>query len=155
MNPVFLENEAVTESFGATLADIVENARLITLSGSLGAGKTTLVRGFMHALGYQGAVKSPTYTLVEPYEIKGRSIMHFDLYRLTDPEEMEYLGFRDYQDGATLCLIEWPENAKDYLPEPDLAITLKVVKDGRQISWQSFSDEGALMNQQLSKIFQS
>ena len=141
------------EAFGATLADVMQSGGLVTLSGNLGAGKTTLTRGFMHAIGYEGAVKSPTYTLVEPYDINGRNIMHFDLYRLSDPEELEFLGFRDYLDGATLCLIEWPEKAKGFLPEPDLAIDIEVVKNGRQISWQSFSDKGALVDQHLSKNF--
>jgi tRNA threonylcarbamoyladenosine biosynthesis protein TsaE len=153
MKPVFLEDEAAMEAFGATLADFMENGGLVTLSGNLGAGKTTLTRGFMHAVGHKGAVKSPTYTLVEPYNIEGRSIMHFDLYRLSDPEELEYLGFRDYLDGSTLCLIEWPEKAKDFLPEPDLAISINVVKGGRQISWQSFSEKGAIVNQHLSTSF--
>ncbi len=142
------------EAFGATLADFIENGALVTLSGNLGAGKTTLTRGFMHAIGHKGAVKSPTYTLVEPYEITGRRVMHFDLYRLSDPEELEFLGFRDYLDGSTTCLIEWPEKAAGYLPEPDLAISIGVVKDGRQISWKSFSEKGAIIDQCLSIAFQ-
>ena len=154
-NPIFLEDEASMEAFGATLAEFIQNDGLITLSGNLGAGKTTLTRGFIHAIGHEGAVKSPTYTLVEPYDINGRSIIHFDLYRLSDPEEFEFLGFRDYLDGSTLCLIEWPEKAKKFLPEPDLAISIKVVKNGRQLSWQSFSDKGALVDQRLSKNFLS
>ena len=109
MDSHYLSDEAATEAFGATLAQLLGNGGIVTLSGQLGAGKTTLIRGFLHALGHQGAVKSPTYTLVEPYELDGRPIMHFDLYRLGDPEELEYLGFRDYLDGSTLCLIEWPE----------------------------------------------
>ncbi|MBN4053713.1 tRNA (adenosine(37)-N6)-threonylcarbamoyltransferase complex ATPase subunit type 1 TsaE [Haliea sp. AH-315-K21] len=150
MKPVFLEDETAMEAFGATLADFMDTGGLVTLSGDLGAGKTTLVRGFMHAIGHKGAVKSPTYTLVEPYDINGRSVMHFDLYRLSTPEELEYLGFRDYLDGSTLCLIEWPEKAKGFLPEPDLAISIGVVKNGRQICWQSFSEKGALVDQHLS-----
>lgn len=143
------------EAFGATLADFIQSGALVTLSGNLGAGKTTLTRGFMHAVGHKGAVKSPTYTLVEPYEINGRRVMHFDLYRLSDPEELEFLGFRDYLDGLTTCLIEWPEKAAGYLPEPDLAISISVVKDGRQISWKSFSEKGAIIDQSLSIAFQS
>jgi tRNA threonylcarbamoyladenosine biosynthesis protein TsaE len=155
MKPIFLGDEAAMEAFGATLADFIDSGALVTLSGNLGAGKTTLTRGFMHAVGHKGAVKSPTYTLVEPYDINGRSIMHFDLYRLSDPEELEFLGFRDYLDNSTLCLIEWPEKASGYLPEPDLAINIDVVKDGRQISWQSFSEKGAQIDQHLSTTFQS
>lgn len=143
------------EAFGAKLAEVADKGALVTLSGNLGAGKTTLTRGFMHAVGHTGAVKSPTYTLVEPYDINGRNIMHFDLYRLSDPEELEYLGFRDYLDGTSLCLIEWPEKANGFLPEPDLAISIYVVKGGRQISWQSFSKKGAQIDQHLTAAFQT
>ncbi len=143
------------EAFGAKLAEVADKGALVTLSGNLGAGKTTLTRGFIHAVGHTGAVKSPTYTLVEPYDINGRNIMHFDLYRLSDPEELEYLGFRDYLDGTSLCLIEWPEKANGFLPEPDLAISINVVKGGRQISWQSFSKKGAQIDQHLTAAFQT
>ncbi len=155
MKAFFLENEAKMEAFGATLADFIDSGGLITLSGNLGAGKTTLTRGFMHQLGHQGAVKSPTYTLVEPYTIDGRQIMHFDLYRLSDPEELEFLGFRDYLDGSTLCLVEWPEKGKDFLPEPDLAISIDVLASGRNISWQSYSKQGELIARHLSEKFLS
>lgn len=153
MKAIFLENESKMEAFGATLADFMQEGGLISLSGNLGAGKTTLTRGFMHAVGHKGAVKSPTYTLVEPYDINGRSIMHFDLYRLSDPEELEYLGFRDYLDGPTLCLVEWPEKASDFLPEPDLAITIDVEKQGRLIHWQGFSEKGTSVAQALTAFF--
>lgn len=143
------------EAFGATLSDFIDKDILITLSGNLGAGKTTLTRGFMHAIGHKGAVKSPTYALVEPYNINGKSIMHFDLYRLSDPEELEFLGFRDYLDGSAVCLIEWPEKAIGFLPQPDLAISIDVVKNGRQIHWQSFTEKGALIDQQLLASFPS
>lgn len=155
IEPIFLGDEAAMEAFGATLADFIDSGALVTLSGNLGAGKTTLTRGFMHAIGHTGAVKSPTYTLVEPYEVNGRNIMHFDLYRLSDPEELEYLGFRDYLNDSIFCLIEWPEKAKGFLPEPDLAISIDVVKDGRKISWQSFSEKGTKIDQHLSTAFQS
>ena len=153
MNPIFIEDTSKMEAFGAKLADFIGDVGLVTLSGNLGAGKTTLTRGFIQAIGHKGTVKSPTSTLVEPYYINDRSIMHFDLYRLSEPEELEYLGFRDYLDGSTLCLIEWPEKAKDFLPKPDLAINIKVVKGGRQISWQSFSKKGAIVDQHLSTNF--
>ncbi len=143
------------EAFGATLSDFIDKDILITLSGNLGAGKTTLTRGFMHAIGHKGAVKSPTYALVEPYNINGKSIMHFDLYRLSDPEELEFLGFRDYLDGSAVCLIEWPEKAIGFLPQADLAISIDVVKNGRQIHWQSFTEKGALIDQQLLASFPS
>ncbi len=142
MKEQYLPDEAATEAFGARLAGIVENHGLITLSGQLGAGKTTLVRGFMQALGHKGAVKSPTYTLVEPYELGERHIMHFDLYRMSDPEELEFLGFRDYLDDRTLCLIEWPEKGKSFLPVADLSLQLDLSPPGRKLSWQSHSTYG-------------
>jgi len=141
------------EAFGAILSDFIDKDILITLSGNLGAGKTTLTRGFIHAIGHKGAVKSPTYALVEPYNINGKSIMHFDLYRLSDPEELEFLGFRDCLDGSAVCLIEWPEKATGFLPQPDLAIRIDVVKNGRQIHWQSFTEKGVLIDQQLLASF--
>jgi len=130
---IALEDEAATLAFAARLAPLLSNLSLVTLSGDLGSGKTCLVRGILTALGYQGRVKSPTYSLVEPYTVNGRRINHFDLYRLADPEELEYIGFADYLDGKGLALIEWPEKAAGWLPEPDLEISLKVQGQGREI----------------------
>jgi len=129
-----LEDEAATVAFAAVLAENLENIQIITLSGDLGTGKTTLVRALLHALNYSGRVKSPTYTLVEPYEINNRPVYHFDLYRLAHPEELEYLGFSDYMESDALCLIEWPERASGALPDADLEISLDHLKLGRQLS---------------------
>ena len=110
---------------------------IIYLVGDLGAGKTTLTRGVMRGFGYDGAVKSPTYTIIEPYEFEKSKIYHFDLYRLGDPEELEMIGIRDYFDGHALCVLEWPERGSGVIPPPDLTVTLAVEKQGRyaKLEW--------------------
>jgi len=127
----YLENEAATERFGAELWALLPTKCLVFLHGHLGAGKTTLVRGFLRAGGYVGTVKSPTYNLVEEYTLGSRKIFHFDLYRLTDPEELEWIGIRDYFDQDAVCFIEWPDKGEGFLPEPDRTITLRAEEDGR------------------------
>lgn len=122
-----LPDEAATLEFAAVLAKVIQPNLTIYLHGDLGAGKTTLVRGLLHALGHVGKVKSPTYTLVEPYQIKSNvlsiiNLYHFDLYRFNDDEEWESAGFRDYFNDESVCIIEWPEKAQNVLPTPDLNI---------------------------------
>jgi len=132
----FLKDESATISFGAELAELYQQdsfPRVIYLIGGLGAGKTTLVRGLFRALGYQDIVKSPTYTLVEPYIIENKEYYHFDLYRMSDPEELEFMGARDYFHANSICIIEWPEQGMGWLPEADLTIRLDVKDSGRQI----------------------
>lgn len=121
------------EALGAELARQVAPGTLLFLHGNLGAGKTTLVRGFLRALGHSGAVRSPTYALVESYQLAGRHYHHFDLYRLGDPEELEFLGIRDYLDGTATLLVEWPERAGDLLPPPDLRVLIEVEGEGRRV----------------------
>ncbi len=121
-----LENAEETERFGAELFTSLPSKSLVFLYGDLGAGKTTMVRGFLRAAGYHGTVKSPTYTLVEEYEVGGRKIFHFDLYRVVDPEELEWMGIRDYFDQDSICFIEWPDNGEGFLPKPDRIITLNM-----------------------------
>ncbi|MEQ8262679.1 tRNA (adenosine(37)-N6)-threonylcarbamoyltransferase complex ATPase subunit type 1 TsaE [Pseudohaliea sp.] len=132
-----LRDEAATVSLGERLAAQLVPGLLVTLSGDLGAGKTTLSRGIVQGLGHRGAVKSPTYTLVEPYEHTRFPVYHFDLYRLADPEELELLGFRDYIGGDCLCLVEWPERGGGFLPAADLAITMIAQGDGRRVTLEA------------------
>lgn len=128
----YLDNEAATLQLGKRLSQLCIPPCVIFLHGELGAGKTTLVRGFLQGMGHQGAVKSPTYTLVEPYQFGNTKVSHFDLYRLGEPEELEYLGIRDYLDDHSICLIEWSERGQGYLPHPDIEIFLEIRREGRQ-----------------------
>jgi tRNA threonylcarbamoyladenosine biosynthesis protein TsaE len=135
--PIYLaDNEtamvALGEQLGRTLNQY-PGALTVHLLGDLGAGKTTLTRGILRAFGHKGAVKSPTYTLVEAYEFPARTVYHFDLYRLGDPEELEYMGIRDYFADNTLCLLEWPARGEGVLPVPDLVIDISVVGEGRRL----------------------
>lgn len=128
-----IKTEADMLAFGAQLVCEIKTPAVICLEGELGAGKTTLVRGFLHALGHHGTVKSPTYTLVEPYLIQGTQVYHFDLYRLASFEELEMVGFADYFDDNAICLIEWPQIAIGHLPQEHMYCTIKVVGDAREI----------------------
>ena len=127
-----LADEAATLALGASLAARLTGGGCVYLEGDLGAGKTTLVRGILRAMGHEGAVKSPTYTIVEPYELGDVHIYHFDLYRLADPEELELIGVRDYFGSGDLGLLEWPERGAGVAPPPDLIITLAVDGHGRK-----------------------
>jgi tRNA threonylcarbamoyladenosine biosynthesis protein TsaE len=133
-NSYLLADSAATEAFGAVLARCCEPGSMLFLIGDLGAGKTTLVRGFLQALGHRGAVKSPTYTLVEPYDLGERRIYHFDLYRLGDPEELEYLGIRDYLDEQAISLVEWPQQGAGVLPPALLSLHLEYADGARKVT---------------------
>ena len=126
--------EQAMKDFGARLIQQSAGAGVITLSGNLGTGKTTIVRGALEACGITSGVRSPTYTLVEFYQLKGFSIAHFDLYRLGDPEELEYLGYRDYLNADTYCFIEWPERAAGYLERIGLEIEIEYRDSCRSLS---------------------
>lgn len=115
---------------------------VIYLHGDLGAGKTTLVRALLHALGYTNRVKSPTYTLLEQYEASGLHLRHFDLYRFQNEEEWEAAGFRDEFDGRNVCLIEWPEKAHGLIPQADLEIMFEILPHGRGISLRANTQTG-------------
>jgi len=131
---ITLLNEQETELLGAELWRILPEKCLVFLNGDLGAGKTTLTRGVLRAAGHQGAVKSPTYTLVEEYTVAGRKVFHFDLYRVKDPEELEWIGIRDYLEQHSLCFIEWSALGKGFLAEPDIELTLEPEGEGRTVN---------------------
>lgn len=129
----YLSSEADQIACGRALAGRLRGqSGLVYLHGDLGAGKTTLARGLLRGLGYQGSVRSPTYTLIESYEAGGQPVHHLDLYRLGDPEELEFLGLRDLLDGQGLLLVEWPERGAGMLPEPELVIEIDYAPPGRR-----------------------
>lgn len=130
------------EALGRQLAVALDGRGVVYLQGDLGAGKTTLTRGILRGYGHTGTVKSPTYTLVEPYEMTTATVYHFDLYRLTDPEELELLGIRDYCRPDTLAVIEWPDHGHPFLPPADLTITIRAITDGRELRLVAHNEKG-------------
>ncbi len=140
-----LDSAEATEVLGARLAAQLRPGVILYLSGDLGAGKTTLVRGLLHALGHRGTVKSPTYTLVEPYQIGEWRLFHWDLYRVADPEELDFLGLRDQLDEQAILLIEWPEQGQGELPAADVAIALSYAGEGRACQLTARSSVGHVL----------
>ncbi|QSX36647.1 tRNA (adenosine(37)-N6)-threonylcarbamoyltransferase complex ATPase subunit type 1 TsaE [Shewanella sedimentimangrovi] len=144
---IYLASEEDTIALGRRLAAALKPPLVLYLSGELGAGKTTFSRGLIQSLGHQGAVKSPTYTLVEPYELPDVEVYHFDLYRLADPEELEFMGIRDYFTPNSLCIVEWPERGQGLLPAADIQLQLKYANSGRELILTSATAAGdALIN---------
>ena len=144
-----LQDEAATIAFGKLLGEYCAGGARIFIKGDLGAGKTTLCRGILRAFGYEGAVKSPTFTLVEPYELAQQSIYHFDLYRLGNPNELEYIGIDEYFHAQNLCLVEWPERAADTLPPGDVEVVLSVSGKSRDILLRSMTVLGEAVCQKV------
>lgn len=146
---IILPTELDTANFAAHLAASIEGGANIFLHGSLGAGKTTFARGFLRALGYTDKVKSPTYTLVETYDVDERTIFHFDLYRLEDARELKDIGIEEYFIQNAICLIEWPEKGAPFLPEPDLACYIDFADEGRALSIEAYTMRGEAIIKKL------
>lgn len=150
----YLPDETATAALGAALARAVVPGLVIYLHGDLGAGKTALTRALLRAAGHQGTVKSPTYTLSEPYRVQldGQpvNVIHYDLYRMSSPEEFLDAGFREDFDGKNICIVEWPEKGEPVLPLPDVKVLLKVSGLGREVELQALSELGLLCLDRLS-----
>lgn len=133
------------EVLGAAMAGGLRAGLVIFFHGDLGSGKTTLIRGILRGLGHRGAVKSPTYTLVESYQLADREIFHFDLYRLNAAEELEFLGIRDYLQGQGICLVEWAERGAGHLPAPDVDVFIERAEDRRTVQLHSHTEQGSAL----------
>ena len=143
------EDEDAMVSLGESLGKALKPGTVVFLEGELGMGKTTLARGVLRAFGHGGAVKSPTYTLVEPYQLDEQSLFHFDLYRLGDPEELEFMGIRDYFDDIAIVLLEWPKRGEGFLPAPDLLVTIDLAGNGRVLRFAASTARGVECLRQL------
>jgi tRNA threonylcarbamoyladenosine biosynthesis protein TsaE len=141
-------DESAMLAWSQQAAQSVGGGLVIHLNGDLGMGKTTLARGFIQSMGHSGNVKSPTYTLVEPYELGNLRVYHFDLYRLADPEELEFMGVRDYFTSDSVCFIEWPEKGHGILPQADIEIEITPWEQGRTLEITALTGQG---NSQLGK----
>ena len=150
-----LENEEETIAFGGLLAKASKGSGVIFLHGDLGMGKTTLCRGVLNELGHKGHVKSPTYTLVEPYELPDYTVYHFDLYRLAEPEELEFMGIRDYLDQQALSIIEWPEKGAGILPVADIELNFEMSGTGRFVRWHGNTEYGKIVAEKLTSLCSS
>src|SRR5438105_1972068 len=136
MQPIIVQlpDPSATDAVGRRLASCLAPGQVVTLSGELGAGKTALARAMLRTLGVKGPIKSPSYTLVEVYAISNLYFYHFDFYRFNEPQEWEAAGFREYFRSDSICLIEWPEKASGFLPQPTLALTLEISEPGRRLA---------------------
>ncbi len=148
-----VSGEALQEALGSQLARLVTPPCCLFLQGDLAAGKTTLARGFLRGLGYEGRVKSPTYTLLEPYELTDIACYHFDLYRLSDPEELSFLGLDDLQREDAIWLVEWPERGEGVLPEPDLLISIAHQGEARVLRFIPHSEKGVQIINNLQEVW--
>tara|TARA_B100000900_G_scaffold416049_2_gene448724 strand:- start:1679 stop:2161 length:483 start_codon:yes stop_codon:yes gene_type:complete len=142
----FLSNEAATVAAGSAVGRALTTGATVFLNGELGAGKTTFTRGALRALGHEGSVKSPTYTLCEPYDLADSGqFCHLDLYRLSNPEELEFLGIRDYVASGAMLFIEWPSKGEGWLPTPDLEVALGEFNNGRELKITALTADGEIV----------
>jgi tRNA threonylcarbamoyladenosine biosynthesis protein TsaE len=148
-----LPDPKATARLGEALAQAIEPKAVVYLKGPLGAGKTALVRALLGALGVTDKVKSPTFTLVETYLTRRFTVAHFDLYRLSDPEELEWMGFRDYLEETAVCFIEWPEKGVGYLPPPDLVLEFALAGEGRRLKIEAPTALGAQIEAKLKASY--
>ena len=137
-----LPDAQATRELGIALAPVLQPGLKVYFYGELGSGKTTLVRGMLEGLGYHGKVKSPSYILVELYTVSRLDLYHFDFYRFEDAKEWQDAGFRDYFNARSVCLVEWPENAGDLLPAPDIKISLRIKGTGRDATIEGATETG-------------
>ncbi len=140
---VNLPDEQASERIAARLAVCLSSPLVLTFSGEIGAGKTTLIRAMLRSLGVRTAIKSPTFSLIESYQTNQMHIHHFDLYRIQDETELDYIGFRDYFESDAVCCIEWPERAPGYLSDTDVNFTLGLKGAGREMQINAFTSAGA------------
>ncbi len=138
----YLEDEQASRELGVRLAPLMQPGLKVYFDGELGSGKTTVVRALLEGLGYRGKVKSPTYLLVELYNVSRLDLYHFDFYRFEDAKEWQDAGFREYFDTRAVCLVEWPENAAALLPAPDIKISLRIKGTGRDVTIEGVSETG-------------
>ena len=150
-----LSDESATLALGGLVAGKAQAPQVIFLRGDLGAGKTTFSRGFLRGRGHDGSVKSPTYTLVEPYELATGSIYHFDLYRLGDAEELEFMGIRDYFGENSVCLVEWADRGLGVLPAADIVVSIETENSGRRLSVSGASDRGRSALERLGERYRA
>lgn len=144
-----ITDEKETENLAVSIAPLIKAPLWMSLSGNLGSGKTTFTRYLLHSMGHSGAVKSPTYSLVECYDLPGKSFYHMDLYRLSDPEELEYLGIRDYQHQQTIALVEWPEKGQGFLPGFDINLTITMEQGERTFEFTALTANGESLLQAI------
>lgn len=147
-----IHSETEMQAFAGKLAHCIKGGAVIYMHGDLGAGKTTFTRGLLQGFDYHGKVKSPTYALVEPYELTHQTIYHFDLYRVTEPEELIHIGLLEYFTASAVCVIEWPEKGFPVLPAQDLNCYIEFREDGRELILKANSVRGEAILQQLSTL---